>query len=351
MKRNETIDARPHREQVIRANARSGLLSCNQRLAALATLLIFPGAAAGSAPAAFVGKVVLFGTHAPDMPQPSLIQTINPDGTDLTTVFEWRDGSITGGRVSPDGRLLAFSVRRDRGDPQIWVLEPSGKARKIAERGFITACSPNGSRLAYVRTEGEGFANFVLDVQAGKVERLLIPGTDLVNDWSPRGDVLTVLAGHPDRSFTHPEKGNYPLRQIDLTGTDGMNRRPLTTDSAQDNLWSRFSPDGSLIAHYRRHPQNVPRIYEFAVVRASDGSNPRDVLRFGDLDPERSIRPLDGPCWSPDGKMIAWPVTERKRDGSESRFEIVFIPLDGTAPRRLPTTPLGVSWAAAIDWR
>jgi WD40 repeat protein len=298
------------------------------------------------------GKIVFFGSRTMADPDASLIQAMNPGGTDLATVLEWRDGSINGGRVSPDGRRLGFSVRKDKGEPQVWILEPDGTTRQVADRGFIAAWSPDGNRLACFRTEGEDHDSFIIDVETGTTEHLSIPKTDVIHDWSPRGDTLTVMAGHPDRFFTHPEKGTYPLRQIDLMNLATGQRSPLTTEPAHDHIWSRFSPDGTRIAHYRRHPENVPRIYEFAVVRRADGSEPKDVIRFGDLDPEFRFRPNGPVCWSPDGKTILWKVTVRKPEDTDIRFdELVFVPADGGRPRRLPLDPKTHTFWGEIDWR
>src|SRR5262249_50724248 len=149
-----------------------------------------------------------------------------------------------------------------------------------------------------------------------KTQALDLPKFDGVEDWSSEGDAVSVMAANRNNVFKHPTKGSYPLRQIDVTRSDGSKPKRLTSDPMLDNLDSRFSPDGSLIAHYqRRHSDDRTKVFEAIVVRKRDGGDPTEVIRNDRIDAD--LRAVDSheypfywcpngfPSWSPDGKQLA----------------------------------------------
>src|SRR5207248_1050648 len=81
----------------------------------------------------FRGKIILFGSAPAGEERVAMIQAVNPDGTALETVLELKGGSlILAGRVAPDGRRLAYSVRSKGAErEEVWVLEADGRRRKF----------------------------------------------------------------------------------------------------------------------------------------------------------------------------------------------------------------------------
>jgi hypothetical protein len=60
----------------------------------------------------FAGKIVLFGAYRTPGANAS-IMAVRPDMTALETLLELKQGEVvSGGRVAPDGRRLAFSLSR-----------------------------------------------------------------------------------------------------------------------------------------------------------------------------------------------------------------------------------------------
>jgi len=100
---------------------------------------------------------------------------------------------------------------------------------------------------------------------------LPIPKTDVVEDWSPDGRFLSVMAGNVEKTFKHSTKGTYPLRQIYRMKIDGSERQMLTPESSDDSIWSRFSPDGTRLTHYRReYPNDRQSPFESLVRRIQE---------------------------------------------------------------------------------
>src|SRR5262249_53689137 len=146
------------------------------------------------------------------------------------------------------------------------------------------------------------FENWFVDVASGKKQALDLPKFDGVEDWSPKANALSVMAANRDKVFKHPTKGTYPLRQIDVTGSDGSKPKRLTTDPMIDNLDSRFSADGSLIAHYqRRHSDDRTKVFEAIAVRKWDGGDAVEVLRNDRIDADlRAVETHEYPFyWCP----------------------------------------------------
>ncbi len=314
-------------------------------------------AVAAQAENSFRGKIVFFGSQEGES---NLIQTMNPDGSDLRTVAKL-DGAVTSGRVSPDGLRLAFGFQaKGSKGPGIWVLEPNGQRRKVANLGFVTAWPPDGKRITYYWGGQRGdWENFSVDVTTGEVRRLPAPRGDVVEDWSPNGRLFAVVAGNATQTFEHATKGTYPLRQIYLIAVDGTQKRLLTSDSMHDAIWPRFSPDGARIAYYwREYPGRSQAPLEFLVVRNADSQAPKTMLSFATLsDKDVSVRPFGFPAWSPDGRTLVWAADRRRRDrrdlapGQRIEYELVFVSTDMGQIRRHPLTQKGVTRWGTIDWR
>jgi hypothetical protein len=294
--------------------------------------------------ATFRGRIILFGR---------LIQAIQPDGTGLELIHELRkDQSIVAGRVAPDGRRLAFSVITDGSDrAEIYVLGADGRLRKVADDGIVQAWSPDGTRLAFFRTNQDDFQNFILDLVNGREQQIPLPKADWVNDWSPDGQRLAVVAGNPDKTFKHPTKGIYPLRKIYLTKTDGLGREDLQVDALLDNICARFAPDGKyLLYHQRKHKEG--RVLHFSVICRLDGGGAKEIFQFDTFfKGNREYRSTGFPCWSPAGKEVVWLVPRQKTEYSTLKMNAVFVSTLDSSAKVVDLHEKGIGLATAVEWR
>jgi RNA polymerase sigma factor (sigma-70 family) len=304
----------------------------------------------------FRGKIVLFGAQHQDDLKTSGIEVINPDGTGLETILRLDQGErIHSGRVSPDGRYLACSTYRDgMHRTEAWLLATDRVRRKLADDVIVVAWSPDGSRLAGVRDthrKTRDWENLVINVATGQVQPLPIPKTDVVEDWSPDGETLAVMAGNIDNVFEHPTKGTYPLRGIYLVQPDGTGRQPLSGGAMVDCLDARFSPDGKSLTYFqRRHPEG--RVLHFAVVQSRDRGDARDVAQFDEIyKGNAEFRPNGPPCWSPEGMSVVWFIPRRKVKTGSMRVELLMLSVATGQTSHLELSQNGLIWVQAIDWR
>jgi hypothetical protein len=308
--------------------------------------------AASREDAPFRGKIILFGCARISDPSGPRILALSPDLAKLETILDLKeDQSIAAGRVTPDGRRLAFSVRQGRGErATIWVLEANGHTRKLAD-GMVEAWSPDGKRLACRRGERGSWESFLLDVDNGREERLPLPKTDLVNDWSPDGRRLAVSAGNPDQTFEHPTKGTYPLRKIYLVNTDGSGREELKADRLLDILWPRFAPDGKRLTYHQRRHQDG-RVFHAAVVYTLDGGTAKEILSFDTFyKGNKEYRANGFPCWSPAGEQVIWLVPRQRTEWATLKMELLFVSPATRTAKRLDLYEKGLRFVTAVDWR
>ena len=320
-------------------------------------------------PPLFRNKIVLFGcqrTAQIGSGELDILQ-IELDGTGLKSVLAVKDAAMMHGRVSPDGRRLAYGVKRKSGAWETWVLEADGQQRQLPAGGEVMGWSPDGKSLACrVMNKDRTFENWIVDIESGKKRVLDLSKFDGVEDWSPTTAELVVSDANRDNVFKHPTKGVYPLRQLYRVGLDASKPRPIATGPMLDNLYSRVSPDGSLIAHYqRRHSADRTKVYESIVVHKRDGSEPVEVIgnnrldhRFQKVKEEAFTYPFpwspELPCWSPDGKQIVARVDNAKSGSGrvgDTRWALIFASLDGKINNAIDLTKLDLVFVANFDWR
>lgn len=301
----------------------------------------------------FDGRIVFFGSHDPTRTR-SLLQTMRPDGTELKTLLEFQDRRITEGRVSPDGKRVAFAVSPlgTNGDSEIWILdEESTSPSVLARDATITAWSADGSRLLCLAEATDGPSYFVMDVATKLVEQLALPDYEVVWDWTPDGNVLAVLAKDANHLFELRPNDFYPRRQVLFVSRTELDKPLWTTAPEHDCIQARFSPDGQRIAHYTRKYING-RPFEFGTVVGRNGQQATDVVCFTRLSEEWSIRPNGAPRWSGDGRQLVWPVTRRRRGVPDTEYEqeLVFTAVDGSRIRRMNLKQGDVEFTGMIDW-
>ncbi len=151
-------------------------------------------------------------------------------------------------RVSPDGSRLAFDQFRtsrtakpvDHDNDIFWADVINPEPMRVVENGRLPIWSPDSNRLLYhVDTEKSEHARWhgaawMINLNSDKEEKLPIPETDEVNDWSLKDNwFVTVSDRHP------PFGSGY---QLYVMHPDGSEERRIT-ESQGLNCYPQFSPD------------------------------------------------------------------------------------------------------------
>jgi Tol biopolymer transport system component/DNA-binding winged helix-turn-helix (wHTH) protein len=206
------------------------------------------------------------------------------------TAWEGRESQPA---VSPEGGRVAFVRSGSPGDAGIY-LQPlaGGPARRlVAGPGYAgsPAWSPNGRRMAFARLGGERCALVIAEIASGR-ERAVSdcsPGSAPHLAWMADGRSLVVAE-------RDPALARFRLVAVPL---DGGPRRALTTPPP--GLGDRFpavAPDGSLIAFSRTASLGASDLW----LQPAAGGAPRRLTAEGD--------PIAGIAWSRDGKTLLYAV-------------------------------------------
>ncbi|MCW5857891.1 MAG: PD40 domain-containing protein [Caldilineales bacterium] len=242
-------------------------------------------------------------------------------------------------RWSPDGSRILFSSTRGNANEvnDIWTMNTDGSgAERLAgwpesyEWGAVW--SPDGKWVAFVTTR-DGKYEVYLVPSDGSAEPLNLTQNDFLDsypDWSPDGRWLV---------FVSERSGNWDLWKMDVQAClaarqagkadDPGCEATQLTDNPDDDVFPRWSPDGSQIAFESRRQANRD-IY----LMDADGGNLRQLT----TNPERDSTP----AWVNDGRTIVY-AGERTLD-----FDLFQINTDGSDERQI-TSSRGEDRFA--DWR
>jgi TolB protein len=144
------------------------------------------------------------------------------------------------------------------------------------------------------------------------------------DEWAPR------ISPEGDRVlFQNDGEGSFDVYTARLDGTD---RKALARTPAFEGVAS-WSPDGAVIAYYRRPapesdtPEALRRAWaEAEILTVSAAGGPARELT-------RNTHRDQSPSWSPDGRTIAWTSC------ASGNLEVWLMEHDGRNARRLTRTP------------
>jgi dipeptidyl aminopeptidase/acylaminoacyl peptidase len=254
--------------------------------------------------------------------------------TDLTALK-----SVGLPRISPDGRLVAYSLstadaKKDRNSARIWMSPMTGGAAVpmtgAGQPASNPRWSPDGKYLGFTAARNGGESQvWTLNRLGGEAEQLteVKQGVDDF-EWSPDGTrvLLSVSDPKPDRPKADSANPEIPLPVVvdrlqfkrDVTGYLDRRRthlyvfdvptRKLTqiTSGDFDDSDPAWSPDGKLVAFVsnRTEEPDNNRNSDIWIV-AADNTDKGQTLRRLTTNPGSD----ESPAWSPDGKSIAYITT------------------------------------------
>ncbi|MBN8840850.1 MAG: S9 family peptidase [Sphingomonadales bacterium] len=238
-------------------------------------------------------------------------------------------------QISPDGRTIVYvrrsgDVMSDRMQSSLWLIDvASGRQTPFSASGSSPRWSPDGTRIAYVASDGAHPQLFVRWLGHDAATRVTtLPDDPNALAWSPDGRRLAYIAtvaGEPTtlgKAPPKPEGAKWapPLEVIDrvnyradgggyikpgndhlfVVSADGGGARQLTFGKFDDNGPLSWSQDGRTILFSAIRGPDAERQVMNSDVFAVDAAS-------GEL---RTLTTRDGPdnapLFSPDGSRIAW---------------------------------------------
>lgn len=245
--------------------------------------------------------------------------------------------------ISPDGRLVAYTVREtnwddDSYETEIWLADAvAGTTRQLTngrKSSQAPAWSPDGRRLAFISDRADKRQVFVLDVAGGEAQKL----TDVEDGvtafmWSPDGGRIAYTSTDPKSGAMKDREKRYGdfevidreqrMAQLAIIDVSSKETKPLTHGAFVVGSFA-WSPDGTRIAFDHRinsDPANGGTA-DISIVRVSDGVVTGVVSQDG---------PDSNPTWSPDGSRIAFATSMANPSFFYTNRLIAVVPAEGGA--------------------
>jgi len=197
--------------------------------------------------------------------------------------------------VSADGRMIAFSSKRD-GNPEIYVMEADGRDQKRLTNNaaieFMPAFSPDGKSLAYVSDRDGNNEIYLYDLQARKERRLTANRCDdLLPKFSPDGGEILFLSD---------AGGRYGLWRMSLAAS-GAPRMVVTSSEEKGDKNFLDIAAGQVIYQQEQENQMVVKTWPLAGGQAKQINCP-------------SFRAGIPTVLSPDGRYLLYTSSRQGND-------------------------------------
>src|SRR5258705_7644845 len=262
--------------------------------------------------------------------------------------------SIGGAQISPDGKLVAYTVtngdfKQDAFVTQVWLVEVGAGRNIQLTRGEKSSTnprwSPDSTWLAFTRNRIDDKNQiFVINPAGGEAIQLTKSETPIANfAWSEDGRSIAYTATEPVPQVSKDRKeylGDYEVVRKDynyahlwtldvneaLNGPVVGKQRTKKKDFSVDSFaWSR---DGSKIAFSATlNPDLIQGVTsDVYLLNLADDDVTKLVSQLG---------PDSGPRWSPDDKQIVFSSTMGNTAFFASNSRLAVVPAAGSTPRSI----------------
>jgi Tol biopolymer transport system component len=218
--------------------------------------------------------------------------------------------SLTGMRLSPDGRYIAYHAAAAEGSPNdIYLLSSNGGSDYPVicdpSNDFAPAWTPEGKRLLFVsdRRNGPGF--WMIEISDGKPQGSPTPAKSDIGGFE-RSIGFTREGAYFYASTTAKEDTCIAGMNADTGAIQGT-PEVISAGSPGSNAGPAWSPDGRYLAWYReRGPNSWAPGGSAIVIRSLESGNERELstkLILG-----------EGIRWFPDGRSLLVSAFRAERD-------------------------------------
>ena len=229
------------------------------------------------------GTHIAFLSSDDRMGESNFLYSVAADGTEPRQIGTGPgDLSPHSPQWAPAGDKLAVVAEGGETGNLIYVVRADGTGRQqVTETVSLPSWSPDGTRLAFARPDGQNVALYTIAADGTDARRLAtIEGWQPKNrDLDPTRAWIEPVAWSPDGSRILYWCGGL----LCVVAPDG---RPLGTSPNERWAWgatslAAWAPDGSRIAIVRRsqHVNNLGDVVLYSV--APDGSDGRVLVRWG----------------------------------------------------------------------
>ncbi len=281
-------------------------------------------------------------------------------------------------QISPDGRQVIYTRKwvdqmTDTWATALWIVNADGSQHRHLTQGSAATWSPDGNRIAFVRTgEPRGAQIFVrwMDAEGATSQITRLDASPGSLRWSPDGSAIAFTMMVPTRErfeadIPSPPEGatwtaapkivtrldyrrntvgyiDAGYRHVFAVDADGGTPRQLT-----DGDWNHGAPawttDGSEVLFVSHRVPEAEWIFSESEIYAADaetGTIRRLTTRRG---------PDYAPAASPDGRLVAY-VGIDSTDATYATSDVYLMNLDGSSPRPITRdlleSPGPLRWAS-----
>ena len=262
--------------------------------------------------------------------------------------------------ISPDGRLVAYTVRTanwddNAYDTQIWLVDTRGGAPRQLTSGRKSssspAWSPDGGRLAFASDRTDKRQIYLINPLGGEAEAITTLEDGVGSfAWSPDGRSIAFTSTEPksaalkDRDKKYGEfqvvEQDYRMSHLSILDVEKKTAKPLTTGAFTVGRFA-WSPDSTMIAfdHTINNSPASSGSGDISVVTVATGSIRKLVTQEG---------PDSHPVWSPDGATIAFETAMANPAYYYANRVVATVPASGGAPA--PLTSSFDEDPSIVDW-
>ena len=275
--------------------------------------------------------------------------------------------SVSGPRISPDGRYVAYQVQKTNWEEnafetEIWIARvDTGETYRLTnskKSNSNPVWSPDSKRLAFISDRDGKRQIYIIAPAGGEAIQLTNVETSVSGmSWSPDGSSIAFTASDPESKARKDRKeryGEYEVVQGDYSfthlwtigvssGTSEKKAEPvrLTDGSSFTVNGFSWSPDSKRIAFSAAKDPDLSSSAtgDVYVITVADKSFKRIVDTAG---------PDGNPVWSPDGRQIAYQTANGREFFYYANSYIAVTPAEG-GPRQVLTEVFDES-PGIIEW-